>query len=1390
MTEISRLVRSISPGRVVDPKLSESLRLAASTGQLDLVRDLLTRGAGLEHDKDGCTALHAAALGGYTDCCKMLVSAGWDINQQDKIGFTPLMKAASHGYCDTVLFLLEAGCLVDIQDEHGNTALHEACWNGFSKTAELLVQYNCDVCVTNKAGFTALHLASQNGHNESSRVLLYAGCNSDLKNNYGDTALHTASRYGHAGVARILISARCKLSEQNKNGDTSLHIASALKRRKIAKILVESGIDITIVNKQNETAIDVAMRKEHPDIVQLISSHAPPQSSSVMKRGDLTGAANKTHFVSSHALEIDVEPQPLKPEPKQEKESKRFFLFRKKKKDKDKSVASPAVQRKPGPDIMSLKQSKPPVHGFFSQYVPREGQQLYRDLAGNIKQGPIGYAPVCQCGPSLKRLEHSITDTKDSLYNYVDASHQTLSHRIENLDLQTERQARATEAMVNNRFLNEEYACQNRIASRLVEERQETQAFLNQASDKMRDQLEYWLNDKLASYGHCLDHHHDDTALPPRNLFTDFVARSNLIRSRSDETLSASDYSGKFRKKDFYTSRQAAMQQIRGWDVPNLDGKKKPRRREKNNNSVMAANKMTIQAQVHHARDSDRSVRTMSNHDISPRMNSVIPSQNLPQESNAPLQPHPLPRHPYNQSLHRDRSKSMERTGSQHRVTFVNEPQVQHVSRAEHRAYHPTHTFTGSPPALYCRMDSSQRQQFSSQSPSKSHSNFLEGCPPNTVVKSSGQGGTQSSQLTGQRNWNVSTKSNTESSDSSVHNSNKSHSSHSRDKQYQDGYLSHRRTSSVDSKLNSTNVSAYINAQPYNSAPPYTRQNIARSHSAENSLEVIKPKDFHSSGYMTDSGIRTSYNLRYSQINNGHLHSSSPASVRYQGPEPSIQPSQRAPSSSTSTKHFSTEHNYGSSAQDSSAVRKPNLVNSPDQGDVNRSNTFRHFIAPMKECLQHDILLKSSMSSTPVSPAANKEDSTCSSNQDSGYGSRNPYGIKSVETSGGTPSSSFCLERSSSDIPSNTGSPVTFSDVANHSFKGDFQTKSPCFSNKPYSATPPHNRPWTEQWKNNDSLQQSRSSDSMNQWKNFDSTQQWRNTDSTQQWRNTESAQQWGNKDFNSRVYNSDQEKQPTKPLVPLRANNSTYSRPPQHVGSSNNISLQAFEGQKHTRESSCADSGIQLTYPYQNNTHQKMALSDSKFRPTSNNISPNTPTVTKSFQTSEPQKEFSQSVKDLNNSVRSSSNMQQSNMQTHVQDWYQQKLKEAAQRLRQSDSYNVNENSPDSVSQTQYYQPEHPNLVFRTLPQTDSNNVSESRNTYSLKSSQPGPAASPRPSLGASFYRQNERAVKPLNSELNRSSRGMGDYHSQGNVSSQLSQNLGQKTVPVHYDPLHGIDV
>ena len=36
----------------------------------------------------------------------------------------------------------------------------------------------------------------------------------------------------------------------------------------------------------------------------------------------------------------------------------------------------------------------------------------------------MGYTPVCQCGPALHHIEKSMHQTKEQLYEHIDASHQ------------------------------------------------------------------------------------------------------------------------------------------------------------------------------------------------------------------------------------------------------------------------------------------------------------------------------------------------------------------------------------------------------------------------------------------------------------------------------------------------------------------------------------------------------------------------------------------------------------------------------------------------------------------------------------------------------------------------------------------------------------------------------------------------------------------------------------------------------------------------------------------------------------------------------------------------------------------------------------------------------
>ena len=158
-----------------------------------------------------------------------------------------------------------------------------------------------------------------------------------------------------------------------------------------------------------------------------------------------------------------------------------------------------------------------------------------------------------------------MNNTNDNVYERIQSTNQALTDRIEQVDHRSSMRVHALEQYTRERFTKEENMCRNRITQKMES------GVYTQSGDNMKLQIQDWLEQRLEDYGHCLNHHHDDSALPNENIFTHIqeTANGRLFKSRSDETLSQSDnHSGHFKKRDFYESRQAAMQQIRAWQVP------------------------------------------------------------------------------------------------------------------------------------------------------------------------------------------------------------------------------------------------------------------------------------------------------------------------------------------------------------------------------------------------------------------------------------------------------------------------------------------------------------------------------------------------------------------------------------------------------------------------------------------------------------------------------------------------------------------------------------------------------------------------------------------------------------------------------------------------------
>jgi ankyrin repeat protein len=118
------------------------LIVASENGHIGVVRWLLDRGAAIDGDDYGCTALYLASCAGYTPVVALLLERGADPTIATGTGMTPLMVASHYGRTEAGRCLLahpSAAATINRGDNRGRTALHYACQSGRGEVVRLLL---------------------------------------------------------------------------------------------------------------------------------------------------------------------------------------------------------------------------------------------------------------------------------------------------------------------------------------------------------------------------------------------------------------------------------------------------------------------------------------------------------------------------------------------------------------------------------------------------------------------------------------------------------------------------------------------------------------------------------------------------------------------------------------------------------------------------------------------------------------------------------------------------------------------------------------------------------------------------------------------------------------------------------------------------------------------------------------------------------------------------------------------------------------------------------------------------------------------------------------------------------------------------------------------------
>uniref|UniRef100_M4A5K6 Kinase D-interacting substrate 220b n=1 Tax=Xiphophorus maculatus TaxID=8083 RepID=M4A5K6_XIPMA len=295
---VQELIRRGANVNLDDVDCWSALISAAKEGHLEVVKELLESSAYIEHrDMVGEQCLMGnvvewsvypiiwAAGRGHADIVKLLLEHGAKVNCSDKYGTTSLIWASRKGHYDCVMHLLEKGADIDQEGANSMTALIVAVKGGYTEVVKELLKRNPNVNMTDKDGNTALMIAAKEGHTEIVQDLLDAGTYVNIPDRSGDTVLIGAVRGGHVEIVRALLHKYADIDIRGQENKTALYWAVEKGNATMVRDILQCNPDTETCTKDGETPLIKATKMRNIDIVELLLDKGA-KVSAVDKKGD------------------------------------------------------------------------------------------------------------------------------------------------------------------------------------------------------------------------------------------------------------------------------------------------------------------------------------------------------------------------------------------------------------------------------------------------------------------------------------------------------------------------------------------------------------------------------------------------------------------------------------------------------------------------------------------------------------------------------------------------------------------------------------------------------------------------------------------------------------------------------------------------------------------------------------------------------------------------------------------------------------------------------------------------------------------------------------------------------------------------------------------------
>jgi len=295
----------------VDVDGYDAFLLAVSNGHLEIVKLLYNALETIERfpspsvqqprTKEGCTALHLAALQGHVAIVEyVLETEGITAKDSTDIhGRTALMLAINEGHQAIIDALMKSKHYKEEDEKRSDVdgwdLAFYAATAGSKDLLQLLLSRDYDLNTTDVDNCTILHYATSNGHIEIVRMLAEQyDIDMDSRDNHGCTCLHLAASNGQLEIMLLLLK-HLNVNETDTNGCTPLHYAASCGQLAVVEYLLQTeGCDVNVIDDDGCSALHYAYQNKYQSCIRVLLSSE--QVENVIKAKYVTDAYQPTGF--------------------------------------------------------------------------------------------------------------------------------------------------------------------------------------------------------------------------------------------------------------------------------------------------------------------------------------------------------------------------------------------------------------------------------------------------------------------------------------------------------------------------------------------------------------------------------------------------------------------------------------------------------------------------------------------------------------------------------------------------------------------------------------------------------------------------------------------------------------------------------------------------------------------------------------------------------------------------------------------------------------------------------------------------------------------------------------------------------------------------------------